>query len=75
MDYREREGGMTRLGRSGARLVSVEFGRLHRRIGRWWVRDGLHVWVGGLGVHLWLVGRPHVQFERMRGWRGKRRGA
>ena len=38
--------------------LSVEAGGEYIRIGRFWVPDGLHVWWGARGFHLWVLRSP-----------------
>jgi hypothetical protein len=38
----------------------VEAGSMRHRVGRVWVPDGLHVWYGNRGLHLFWSGEPHV---------------
>lgn len=45
--------------------LSVQIGGQRHRVGRLWLPDGLHIWVGNRGVHLWLFGRPHIMWDHL----------
>lgn len=39
-------------------------GGSYRRIGQPWVREGIHIWIGRRGIHLWRSW-PFVEFDRV----------
>lgn len=46
--------------------LDIQAGEMRVRIGRVWIRDGLHVWWGDRGVHAFWSGsahQPRVTFE------------
>ncbi len=48
--------------------LHIEAGGSHRKVGRFWVPDGLHVWLGSRGVHLFWARSPYVRrvtFDRL----------
>jgi len=54
----------------------IEVGSLNHRVGRIWIPDGLHIWVGSRGVHLYWkhsVYERRVAFDRLT-HKGKRCG-
>ena len=47
--------------------LCIEAGRMHVKRGPFWLPDGLHVWWGDRGVHLFWHYSPHmgrVTFDR-----------
>jgi hypothetical protein len=47
--------------------LSIDFGSLKVRRFGFWIPDGLHIWIGHRGVHLWWHGSPYsgrVEFDR-----------
>ena len=49
--------------------LSIQIGGERRRLGRFWVPDGLHIWWRSHGVHLWAFGPVHVLRENDPDWR------
>ena len=49
-----------------ARTLHVEAGGIAHRVRGRWVRDGLHVWLGTRGWHVYWRRTPgHPRFERV----------
>lgn len=46
--------------------LNIEFGGVRHRVGPFWIRDGLHIWIGRRGVHLFWRSDPplrHVEWD------------
>jgi hypothetical protein len=48
-------------------LLDIQIGGMRRRLWRLWVVDGLHIWWGNRGWHLYWCGRPHIVSDEEEG--------
>jgi hypothetical protein len=44
--------------------LRVDAGGLLRRVWRFWIPDGLHIWWGNRGVHVFWSSHPHFEADR-----------